>query len=256
MEKVLLYLSLKYNGDFQKILKALQEKEPVDKEKANESEKELLEKGYKYTTIISKDYPNELQFINCPPFVIYYKGNLDLINKKSKKTLINIVGTRSSDIYGERTIQNITRNLIKYNCTIVTGNEIGIEKTTYCSVCDKKGNLVLVLNRGIDHITNKELYELIKNSNSYLVLSEYPNRVTDNDYTSAKSKRIAVGLSDKVLVAQSDVMSKCHVSVNYADETGKDVFAVPTAYGNSYEGNNILIAQGAKILISVKDLVD
>lgn len=51
-------------------------------------------------------------------------------------------------------------------------------------------------------------------------------------------------------------MSKCHISVNYADEVGKDVFVVPTAYGNSYEGNNILISQGAKILISVEDLVD
>lgn len=256
MKKILLYLSVKYNGDFQKILKALQEKEPVDKEKANEVEKELFEKGYKYTTIISEDYPNELKFINCPPFVIYYKGNLNLLNENSKKPLINIVGTRNSDFYGERTVQNITRNLIKDKCTIVTGNEVGIEKTTYCSVCDKKGNLVLVLNRGIDHVANKELFELIENSNSYLVLSEYPNRVTDNDYTSAKSKRIAVGLSDKVLVAQSDVMSKCHISVNYADEVGKDVFVVPTAYGNSYKGNNILISQGAKILISVEDLVD
>lgn len=259
MEEILLYLSIKYDGDFQKILKALQEKEPVDQEKANEVEKELFEKGYKYTTIISEDYPNELKLINCPPFVIYYKGNLDLLNEKSKKPLINIVGTRNSDFYGERAIQNISRLLVKSNYDIVTGNDIGIEKTTYCSVCDKKGKLILVLNRGVDHIANGELYELIENTNNFdncLVLSEYPNRTSDNDNTTDNSKRIAVGLSDKVLVAQSDITSKCLLSVKFAYETGKEVYAVPTSYGNSYQGNNILISHGVKILTTVKDLED
>ena len=69
MEEILVYFALKYNGDFDLILKALEEKEYVEEE----DKKRMLSKvKSKYTTIISEDYPDQLKEITCPPFVLFY----------------------------------------------------------------------------------------------------------------------------------------------------------------------------------------
>ena len=52
----------------------------------------------KYTTIISDDYPNFLKEISCPPFVLFYKGDLKTLNSHNA---INIIGTENSDTIGE-----------------------------------------------------------------------------------------------------------------------------------------------------------
>jgi len=54
-------------------------KEDVDFRELNKFTKEY--KG-KYFTIVDKEYPNKLKMIDRPPFVIFYKGNLDLLNEK------------------------------------------------------------------------------------------------------------------------------------------------------------------------------
>ena len=41
MEEILLYFSIKYDGDFHKILKALQTKEKVTKQQINDAKKNI-----------------------------------------------------------------------------------------------------------------------------------------------------------------------------------------------------------------------
>lgn len=35
-----------------------------------------------YITIFDVEYPDELKEINCPPFVLFYKGNINLLKEK------------------------------------------------------------------------------------------------------------------------------------------------------------------------------
>ena len=100
MEEILVYFALKYQGDFMKILEALQKKEIVTEE---ERKKALESVECCYTTIISEDYPYALQDIKCPPFVLFYKGNLELLNND----LVNIVGTKKNDEYGKKITQSV-----------------------------------------------------------------------------------------------------------------------------------------------------
>ena len=77
LEELVLYFSLKYEGDFQKIYEAVMSKEKVDEK----LKKELMEKlKCKYVTIFSEDYPEMLKQINCPPFVLFYYGDLKLLD--------------------------------------------------------------------------------------------------------------------------------------------------------------------------------
>ena len=54
MEELVLYFSLKYEGDFQSIYNALMRKEQVDEKLRCELKKKLKSQ---YTTLFSHDYP-------------------------------------------------------------------------------------------------------------------------------------------------------------------------------------------------------
>ncbi|QHX35838.1 DNA processing/uptake protein [Spiroplasma sp. TIUS-1] len=77
MEKVLLFFALKYKGDWDKIYKALESKEKIEIETLTNSIKNIRSN---WTTIISSDYPEALKYTYKPPFVIFYVGDLKVIN--------------------------------------------------------------------------------------------------------------------------------------------------------------------------------
>lgn len=78
MDDILLCFSLKYDGDFEKVYTALKTKETID---STDMIKYKNQVRHKYITIANHYYPNFLKSINCPPIVLFYKGNLKLIDK-------------------------------------------------------------------------------------------------------------------------------------------------------------------------------
>lgn len=243
MEEVLVYFALKYEGDFNKILNALQNKERV----SNVQRKEAIN-GLKcnYTTIISDNYPSYLREINCPPFVIFYKGSLKLLEEHN---LINIIGDEANDSFGKNITEQITYNLIKDNDTIIVGNNNGIEKIAKDTTLEKNGKLVIVLNNGIEN----DDYLVDSTNENVLLISEYANNVTSTNRTRLFSRRIAVGLSDKILVTQTKLKSDPIVSVGYACDLGKDVYVIPNNIDSKYNGNNKLIQEVARTVTNLTD---
>lgn len=73
MKKIIYYFYKKYNGDFNKIYKAIKSHEQVTQEDLNKiTDKELDD----YITIIDSDYPLELKKQDKPPFVIKKNSRL------------------------------------------------------------------------------------------------------------------------------------------------------------------------------------
>ena len=244
MDEVLVYFAVKYKGNFQKILTALQNKERV----SNEERKKVIESiNCNFTTIISDDYPNFLKEISCPPFVLFYKGDLETLNSYNT---INIVGTENNDINGEEMTKKVVNHLIKNDKTVIVGNNEGIEKIAIDTTLEGKGNLVLILNKGIND------YLIDSNNQNVLIISEYLNRKESTKETYLFSKRIAVGLSEKVVVIEIEEMDKAIVSVKHALDYSKNILVNPMDLDSNYKGNNKLIKEGADVLVSINDLVD
>lgn len=79
MNEILVAFSQKYHGHFFKILEALRKKERL----TNKDIKLYLEDVEEMNeTILSDKYPSPLKEIPNPPFVLYYEGNLELMDKK------------------------------------------------------------------------------------------------------------------------------------------------------------------------------
>ena len=64
---ILLYLTLKYNGDWDKIYNAIKNKEDID---YKDAEKTLDEYPGEYITMLDEEYPAILKQCYKPPFVL------------------------------------------------------------------------------------------------------------------------------------------------------------------------------------------
>lgn len=249
MEEILLYFSLKYRGDFEKIYKALEQKEKVDETKKEELMKSV---SCKYTTMVSKDYPEALKHINCPPFVIYYYGNLEYVKEKN----IGVIGMRIPSLYGINVTEKLSKDLVEHGFTIVSGMALGIDSIAHQSAINNAGKTIAVLGSGIDYCypkRNKKMYDILKKN--HLIMSEFPGDTTPVPTSFPKRNRLIAGLSESILVTEAMLKSGTMITVGHALEQGKDVFCVPGRI-TDYLGCNNLIQQGAKLVNKVEDILE
>ena len=149
LEELVLYFSLKYEGDFQKIYEAVMSKEKVDEKLKNE----LMEKlKCKYVTIFSEDYPEMLKQINCPPFVLYYYGNLKLLDTVT----VAVEGTVNPTDYGKIVTEKVVNELISKNYTVVSGLGLGVNAIAHDVSIKNNGKTIAILGSGIDNCYPKE----------------------------------------------------------------------------------------------------
>ena len=104
MRNILIYFATKYHGDYRLIMNAIKEKEKVDEEEL----KKIKNRNYKAITILDDDYPFELKSIYMPPFVLFYKGDISLINGKNK---LAVIGSRKPSEYGINATKKILDEL-------------------------------------------------------------------------------------------------------------------------------------------------
>ena len=106
MRDYLIRLAIKYSGDYFKIEKAIKNNEAISK---NIPLQQAI-------TVIDNDYPKSLLMLKKPPFVLFYKGNKELL----KNERVAVIGSRKISEYGcKATIEVV--NLLKDKYTIVSG---------------------------------------------------------------------------------------------------------------------------------------
>ncbi len=242
--EILIYLSIKNNGDWMKIYKEIC-MHKLDEITDDEVIDAVNSVKSKVITILDPDYPEYLKHCPRPPFVLYYYGNLSLI--ADIESNIAVVGARKCSSYGARMTKEIVSELAR-DLTIVSGMAIGIDSVAHNSALLVEGKTVAVIPCGIDTyypFSNKDLCERIKSTG--LVISEYPgNLPAKEDHFKARNRIIAF-LAKCVLVTEAKLRSGTSMTVGYALCVGRDVFCVPT-YAGQNSICNYLIAAGAGLV--------
>ncbi len=231
MRNLLISLAIKYRGDYFKIEKAIKNNEQI-------KEKIPLQQAI---TILDKEYPKQLLDLEFPPFVLFYQGDIGLLNNE----LIAVVGSRSCSAYGKKCTIDIVETLNK-SYTIVSGLAKGID-----SIAHKHAKkTIAVLGNGLNYyypLENKSLYQYLKNSQ--LVISEYPLDVKPRKHHFPFRNRIIAALSKSIIVTEASYKSGTMLTVNEALTLNRDIYAIPYSYDELINcGTNILIQQGANIL--------
>ena len=112
---------------------------------------------------------------------------------------------------------------------------------------------------GLDSIYPKENEELFNRiiENEGLIVSEYIIGTKPLARNFPRRNRIISGLSDGVIVVEAKEKSGTLITVDFALEQGKTIYAVPGRIDspNAY-GTNNLIKQGAKVLTKMEDILE
>lgn len=215
---------------------------------------DIMKQDIQIITVLDKKYSYLLKNTPNFPLVLYYKGDINLLNTPS----LAVVGTRRATKYGK----DITRKLVKEvafsNITIVSGLADGIDQVAHESALEIGGKTIVVLPSGLNNIyptTNIKLAEEVALKG--LVVSEFKPNDKIKSYHFVIRNRIIAGLSQATLITEAPKKSGAMITKNYALNFNRDIFAVPSRLNDVYgEGcNNIIKECQASIVLNSNDIL-
>lgn len=162
-------------------------------------------------------YPERLREINDPPVVLFVKGSIQALQHPRS---IAIVGTREPTEIGERSAFIAGKIAAQLDISVVSGLAVGCDTKAHKGCVDLNGTTVAVLANSLDNVyppINRDLAKMILDTGGCLV-SETPVGAKLHRWSFAHRNRIQSGLSDRVLVIETDVKGGTMHTVKFAQQ--------------------------------------
>jgi DNA processing protein len=199
-------------------------------------------------------YPPQLRHIHSPPPVLYVKGAL----RPEDEWAVAMVGTRRATVYGKEATRTLASDLAHNGVTIVSGLARGIDAQAHRSALEAGGRTIAVLGSGVDIVyppEHKNLAQAIVERGA--LVTEYALGTPPEGSNFPPRNRIISGLSLGVIIVEAGARSGALITADFAGEQGREVFAVPgNVFQKGSQGTNKLIQQGAKLVLSVGDVLE
>lgn len=220
-----------------------------------EREKEMANSlGMAFVDREDTRYPDLLKQIHDPPIGLYVLGDYDF-----RLPSVAIVGSRRTTLYGQGVAREMARELAGRGICVTSGLARGIDTFAHRGALESdRGSTVAVLGCGLDIVyppENIDLYREIGKRGA--VVSEFPFRRRADKQTFPMRNRLVSGMSQAVVVVESDQSGGSLITAGFAGEQGRLVCAVPGRIDQrTSTGCNRLIRDGALLLTSVEDLLE
>ncbi|MBT3480758.1 MAG: DNA-protecting protein DprA [Opitutales bacterium] len=220
-----------------------------------EREKEMANSlGMTFVDREDNRYPDLLKKIHDPPIGMYVLGDYDF-----RLPSVAIVGSRRTTLYGQGVAREMARELAGRGICVTSGLARGIDTLAHRGALESdRGSTVAVLGCGLDIVyppENIDLYREIGKRGA--VVSEFPFRRRADKQTFPMRNRLVSGMSQAVVVVESDQSGGSLITAGFAGEQGRLVCAVPGRIDQrTSAGCNRLIRDGALLLTSVEDLLE
>lgn len=208
-----------------------------------------------FLTILDKRYPSQLQEIYSPPVVLFYQGDLELLDSKK---LLGVVGARQCSLYALQALTQLLPSVIQQKLILVSGLAKGVDGLSHQLALKHHGKTIAVIGNGLDisyPSCNRALQTQIAHAG--LLLSEYPLESRPLKYHFPLRNRIIAGLCQTVLVVEARHHSGSLITANLALQENRNVLALPGRINDIYStGCNELIAAGAKPVLNSNDILE
>ena len=216
--------------------------------------KKAADLGAHVITAEDAEYPSALREIHDPPIVLYVRGQLT----ERDRNAVAVVGSRKATHYATESAKKLSFQMAYAGLTVASGLARGIDTAAHQGALAAKGRTIAVIGSGLGELyppENAELADRIAASGA--VISEFPIDTKPDRQTFPIRNRIVTGLSFGVLVVEAGANSGALISANMAAEQGRTLYAVPGRIdAPAALGSNRLIQQGAKLVITVDDILD
>jgi DNA processing protein len=214
------------------------------------------DRGYRFLTRRSADYPELLAAIHDPPKRLYLRG--DGSPRLLSCPAVTIVGTRSCSPYGAQVARRLGRELAAAGAVVVSGLARGIDAEAHRGALEGEGATVAVLGCGIDRDYPRAHSALAQRiAASGLLVSEYEPGTEPAPWRFPARNRIIAGLAKVTIIVEARARSGALITADFALEEGREVFAVPGEITSALSrGTNELLRLGAAPLVEPEDVID
>ena len=209
------------------------------------------------SSFLDDDYPLRLRKIDDPPVLLYYKGNISIINHF--KT-VAIIGTREPTDFGYRIAVRMGETLTNAGFISISGLALGCDTGGHTGSVDKHGLTVAILANGLDDIYPKANVVLAERilSEGGCIISEYPPYAELQRGYFVDRDRLQAALSDAIFVVETGIEGGTMHTVHFAQKYEKTVYCFnhPEKYKTEAKvlGNQKMILD--KIALPVTDSTD
>jgi DNA processing protein len=214
----------------------------------------IREFGATILTLDDADYPALLREIHDPPTVLYVWGKLEPRDHHA----VGVVGSRRTSHYGLECAKKISYQIAYAGLTVVSGLARGIDTASHQGALAAKGRTVAVLGTGLQHLypaENRPLAEKIVSAGA--VVTEFSMDTKPDRQTFPMRNRIISGWGFGLLVVEAGINSGALISASQAADQGRNLYAIPGPIDRpTSHGANRLIQQGAKLVMSVDDILE
>ncbi|MDP4126360.1 MAG: DNA-processing protein DprA [Bacillota bacterium] len=227
----------------------LKERKTVDPQKVGDN---LNKQGIGMITPEEQDYPPLLAELADAPPILYYRGKL-----RGDAEVLAVVGSRQATSYGKSAAKMLSRDAAAKGIVIASGLARGIDTAAHQGAVESEGITWAFLGCGLDRVyppENRRLAEeiLVKGA----LISEFTPGTPPNAIHFPARNRLISGCSRGVVVVEAAERSGALITVDFALEQGREVFAVPgPIFSKVSRGPHNLLRQGAKIVEGIEDIL-
>ena len=208
-------------------------------------------------TLTYQSLPERLQHIPQPPQCLYVASDNwdDLLQRPA----VAIVGSRQPTAYGRSVTRQLAGDLAAQGVVIVSGLAYGVDSLAHEGALASGGLTLAVLPAGLASVyprSHRRLAEQVLSQGGALV-SEYDNACQQPQrYQFVERNRLIAGFSRIVIVTEAGLASGSRHTVDFANEQGRDVMAVPGAITNPLSaGPNQHLRDGAGVVLEYQDVL-
>ncbi len=232
-----------YDGDWEKIAAAVSERREI---RSCSSPDAAL-------TIYDAEYPERLRQLRYPPWVLFYRGRIELLDRPA----VTIIGSRKMSRYAAEITFRLAGKISRI-CPVVSGLARGVDGLAHRSALEHGGMTIGVIGSGLGTVYPREHQDLYTEmAEKGLILSEYPHHTGVRKRNFPWRNRILAALGDTVLITQAACKSGTMLTVNEAIALSRDIYCIPYPYDvEEGRGCNLLISQGAQIFFEESQLRD
>jgi DNA processing protein len=206
-------------------------------------------------------YPETLKNMPSPPKKLYMRGTWpDTDTDATRRKYICIVGSRKQSLYGVSVLKSILSGLKGYPISIISGLAYGIDGSAHTTALDAGLHCIGFPGSSLEW---NELYprehlglaqRIIESGG--ILLSEWPGGYPTGKWSFAARNRLMAGLAHATLIIEAGKKSGSLMTAKYAEEYGRDVFAIPGSIHDALSyGPHMLIQNGAALVTSAKDIL-
>ena len=207
--------------------------------------------------LTKKEFPALLKEIPDCPQQLFIRGELPA----PSYTLLCVVGSRATTIYGRRTCASLISGLARLPIGVVSGLALGIDAEAHKTALDVGLPTVAVLPSSCDDTSlypagNKALGQRILARGGALISErKAPWKAHIHDF--AARNRIMAGMCKVTLIVEAGEKSGTLITARLALDYNREVLCVPHELGRETgKGVNQLIHEGATLVRNSSDIAE